>query len=112
MTVWVYRNGEIVEKRDLAEANDDRRSHLPSPMLSPRFETIESPVTGKAVSSWRDRDRDMRAADAVDPRDLPRKPFEERKEKYGRSRPDNDSQFEWRRPTEDEVTPRGRRGRV
>jgi hypothetical protein len=48
-------------------------------MLSPRFEAFESPVTGAEISSWGARERDMRAADAVDPRDLPRKPFEERR---------------------------------
>jgi len=35
------------------------------------MEPFESPVTGKEISSWRDRDKDMAAAGAVDPRDLP-----------------------------------------
>jgi hypothetical protein len=39
-------------------------------MLS-RIEPFESPVTGAEITSWRDRERDMKAADAVDPRDLP-----------------------------------------
>jgi hypothetical protein len=43
-----------------------------------RFEPMESPVTGKEITSWRDRDRDMAAVGCVDPRDLPRAPFEER----------------------------------
>jgi hypothetical protein len=46
-----------------------------------RIEAFESPITGKEITSWRDRDRDMDAAGAVDPRDLPRKPFEQRKKK-------------------------------
>ena len=37
------------------------------------MEPFESPVTGKEISSWRERDADMRAAgDCYDPRDLPR----------------------------------------
>jgi hypothetical protein len=50
-------------------------------MLSPRLETFESPVTGAAISSWRERDRDMAKAGAVDPRDLPRQPIERRRKK-------------------------------
>jgi hypothetical protein len=36
-----------------------------------RMAPFESPVTGKEISSWRERDRDMAAAGAVDPRDMP-----------------------------------------
>jgi hypothetical protein len=54
-------------------------------MLS-RIEPFESPVTGKEISSWRERDRDMAAAGAVDPRDLPAKPFERRRADNERSR--------------------------
>lgn len=71
MTVYVIRNGEVVEKRSLADARDDRRSIFPAPRLS-RIEPFESPVTGKEISSWRERDADMRAVDAVDLRDMPR----------------------------------------
>ena len=35
------------------------------------MEPYESPVTEKEITSWRERDRDMAAAGAVDPRDLP-----------------------------------------
>ena len=48
-------------------------------MLSPRFETMESPVTGKPLTSWRDRDRDMDLCGAVDRRDLAAAPFEKRR---------------------------------
>jgi hypothetical protein len=111
MTIWVLRNGELVEKNDLFGGRKQKQSMFPTPMLS-RFEAIESPVTGKQITSWRERDRDMAAAGAVDPRDLPRKPFEERKKRYGRSDPTNDTGFQWRRPTEADVTPRGRRSGV
>lgn len=85
MTVYVVRNGVVVEKASIAEAIADRRSIFPAPMLS-RMEPFESPVTGKEISSWRERERDMTAAGAVDPRDLPRKPFEQREERNVRSR--------------------------
>jgi hypothetical protein len=47
---------------------------------------FESPVTGKEITSWRERDRDMAAAGAVDPRDLPVQPFEQRRRDNERSR--------------------------
>ena len=71
MTVWIIREGRLVEKGSLQEAHDDKRSIFPTPMVS-RMEPFESPVTGKEISSWRERDRDMKAADAVDTRDLPK----------------------------------------
>lgn len=71
MTVYVFRNGLVVPRGSAPSAGARcARSDLPSPMIS-RMEAFESPVTGKEISSWRERDRDMAAADAVDPRDLP-----------------------------------------
>lgn len=78
MSVYVMRNGELIEKR--APSPSSSRSNFPTPMLS-RIEPFESPITGREISSWRDRDRDMATVDAVDPRDLPRKPFEQRRKK-------------------------------
>ncbi len=69
MTVWVIRNGQLVEKRNFAEARADRRSIFPSPRLS-RLEPYESPIDGHEVTSWGERDREMRANDAYDPRDF------------------------------------------
>jgi hypothetical protein len=74
MTVWIYQDGKLVEKPGGA----GRISAFPTPRIS-RFEAMESPVTGKQVSSWRERDRDMEAAGAVDPRDIPKAVFEKRK---------------------------------
>jgi hypothetical protein len=74
--IYVYRDGIVVPK-PIAPRREARAS-FPIPMLSPRFETMESPVTGEAITSWRARDRDMQAAGAVDRRDLPDKPFEQR----------------------------------
>lgn len=84
MTVYVYRNGKVVPRRWSAPASG-------GPYIS-RFTAMESPVTGKEITSWRDRDRDMEAAGAVDPRDLPREPFERRED----ARRSDDTPFEWR----------------
>lgn len=98
MTVFVVRDGKLV-RRDLVTTRPPARSHLPAPMLS-RIEPFESPVTGKEITSWRDRDRDMKAAGAVDPRDLPKqmkrgRAAQQREAKNARrSEPD----FQWRSP--------------
>jgi hypothetical protein len=79
MSVYVMRDGKLVEKSSTS-ARSSSFSSFPSPRIS-RIEAFESPITGEQISSWRQRDRDMNAADAVDPRDLPRKPFEQRRKK-------------------------------
>jgi hypothetical protein len=72
VTVWVIRDGQLVDKNNgVKNPTDFLRSSFPAPMLS-RMEPFESPVTEKEITSWRERDRDMAAAGAVDPRDLPR----------------------------------------
>ncbi len=81
MTVYVFRNGEVVPKRWSAPAPGG----FPSPRVS-RMESFESPVTGESISSWRQRDRDMYAADAVDRRDIPSKTFEKRAARVQRMR--------------------------
>lgn len=73
MSVFVIREGKLVPKVWSPPAPGG----FPSPRVS-RFDSIESPVTGQSVSSWRQRDRDMHAADAVDPRDIPVKAREKR----------------------------------
>jgi hypothetical protein len=85
--IYVLRDGKLVPKSQAPES----RRYFPAPRVS-RFETIESPVTGKSVSSWRERDKDMNAANAVDPRDIPKAAFEKRKqlvERNARSRSDD-----------------------
>jgi len=79
---YVLRDGQLVEKRLTARRIE---SDFPTPMLS-RFEEMESPVTGKAITSWRERDRDMDRCGAVDRRDLPSRPFEQRNEDNARQR--------------------------
>ena len=78
------RDGVLVEKAHL-HAGPFKAVGVSMPAVS-KFETMESPVTGQDISSWRMRDRDMDAAGAVDPRDLPRRPFEERREANERSK--------------------------
>src|SRR5262245_21016366 len=91
MTVWVYRDGEIVDRATVKRPDFARSENLSTPNVS-RFEAMESPVTGKEITSWRARDRDMDAAGAVDPRDLPRAPFEKRKRDSARQ---SDTPIEW-----------------
>lgn len=84
--IYVYRDGALVPKPIEGPGVAARASTFPTPMLSPRFDAFESPVTGKEVSSWRSRDRDMADCGAVDPRDLPRAPFEKRERDNARQR--------------------------
>ena len=96
MTVYVYREGRLVEKRlvRLADAvskaeralRDDMRGPMfPLPYVS-RMEPFESPVTGEEITSWRQRDADMRAADAVDPRDFGKEQGNGRRERQAQRR--------------------------
>jgi hypothetical protein len=94
MTVYVVRNGVLVEKDHIYAREYREPGSLPLPMLS-RFESFESPITGETISSWRQRDADMQAGGAVDPRDLPREPFERRAADNAR-REQPVAPFEWR----------------
>jgi len=70
VTVYVFRAGVLVPKGSDRDPDQLLRSDLPAPMIS-RMQPFESPVTGKEITSWGERARDMAAVDAVDPRDLP-----------------------------------------
>lgn len=81
MTTYVFHDGRMIEKALIPPPqNFAKRSNLSSPRVS-RFEEMLSPVTEKTISSWRERDRDMYRADAIDPRDIPAKTIEKRKAK-------------------------------
>lgn len=67
MTVYVIRDGQLVEKAWRPKQGDALA--FPVPYVS-RMEPFLSPVTEKEITSWRARDRDMEAAGAFDPRDL------------------------------------------
>ena len=89
MTVYVIRDGALVPKGKPPREGPGPR--FPAPHVS-RMAAFESPVTGKTISSWHERDRDMTAAGAVDPRDLPRTPFAQRRAQDERSR---NTEAEW-----------------
>jgi len=85
MAVYVLRDGELVLKGFSAPQKFSKRANFSAPNIAPRFETMESPVTGKSIGSWAERERDMKAADAVDARDIPRGPIEKRRQERARS---------------------------
>jgi hypothetical protein len=64
---YVFRDGLLVPKENVGPPA--ARSDLPAPFFA-RFEPMESPVTGRAITSERQRQRDMQEAGAYDPRDL------------------------------------------
>jgi len=76
--IWVYQDGKIVPRDDARRA-ESNRSLLPAPRVS-RMESYASPIDDSTISSWRQRDKDMKRSDSVDPRDIPKKVFEKRKQ--------------------------------
>ena len=60
MTIYVWRNGQLVEKTDRG------------PVAPYRFEAYESPITGALITSPRQRERDLNNSGSIDPRDLPK----------------------------------------
>jgi hypothetical protein len=69
MTVYVVRDGKLIVKP--SRAVPAARDGPFSPRIS-RIEPFESPISGKEITSWGERDREMRAFDCFDTRDLPR----------------------------------------
>jgi hypothetical protein len=65
MTVYVIRKGKLVEKMAIARS----KRQLPEPYIS-RLEPYESPIDGKEITSWGQRDRDLKESNSYDPRDL------------------------------------------
>lgn len=111
MTVYVMRGGKLVDKRaarlnDQINAasrslRDDMWPPFPMPMVS-RMQPFESPVTGQEITTWRERDADMKAVDAFDPRDLaPGHRYARGREKQGEEtkngtgRNTDDAAFKW-----------------
>jgi hypothetical protein len=98
MTVYVIRNGRLVRKETSAKKLPSQ--NFPTPMLS-RLEPYESPITGKEVSSWRERDRELAANDCYDPRDFSGSYARGRhrmKEEADSGREQQSDAFEWRDP--------------
>lgn len=70
MTVYVRRDGHWVDKQTGEPmVFDTWEVAFPTPRVS-RMEPFESPITGKEVTSWGERDREMRANECFDTRDL------------------------------------------
>ena len=70
--IYVVRNGVVVPKSSVREPPPPR-GDFPTPRLS-RMEPYESPIDGKEVTSWAQRDRELRDNDCYDPRDQKKTP--------------------------------------
>jgi len=68
MPIYVFRSGAVVPKSSV-KREVRQRSDLAAPRVS-RMEPYASPIDGKEVSSWGQRDRELRDNDAYDPRDV------------------------------------------
>lgn len=64
--IYVFRGGRLVEKS--CQRKREAFS-FPTPAVS-RMQPFESLVSGREITTWRERDREMAACGAVDPRDL------------------------------------------
>jgi hypothetical protein len=66
MSIYVLKDGKLVEvqKRVSRETPD-----FPTPMIS-RIEAYESPIDGREITSWGQRDRELKDNDCYDPRDF------------------------------------------
>lgn len=72
MTVYVWRSGKVVIKGSDEDVYPfSASSDFPRPRVS-RIEAYESPIDGKEVTSWGQRDRELRDNNAYDPRDMPK----------------------------------------
>jgi hypothetical protein len=73
--IYVLREGVLVPKGSVreAQATQSSRADFPTPRLS-RLEPYASPIDGHEVTSWGERDREMKANNAYDPRDVSREP--------------------------------------
>lgn len=73
MAIYVRRDGVLVDKKtgEPLITSGKPPMRFPTPRIS-TLEPYESPVTGKEITSWRERDRDLKESDSVDARDLPK----------------------------------------
>ena len=76
MTIYLLRAGKLVPKGSVREvqATASARADFPTPNLS-YLEPYQSPIDGREISSWAQRDADLASNNAYDPRDVSRKPF-------------------------------------
>ena len=80
MPTYVLHGGRLVDKRYRLSLPLRAASDLPAPTVH-SFESFESPIDGRTISSHRQRDKDMHHSGSYDPRDTP---VEFRKAKDGR----------------------------
>jgi len=75
VTVYVVRQGKLVEKYGPEDFDPMaiawNHSDFPCPGIS-RMEPYESPITGKMITSWAERNREMRDNNCFDARDMPK----------------------------------------
>jgi hypothetical protein len=69
VTVYVLRDGKLIEKPE--RTPPAVRDGLATPRIS-RMAPFESLISGKEITSWGEREREMRAFDCFDVRDLPK----------------------------------------
>jgi hypothetical protein len=70
MPVYVFYDGRLIEKRYKPSPPQHAASELPAPAVQ-SFETYLSPIDDSAISSSRQRDRDLYNSGSYDPRDTP-----------------------------------------
>ena len=70
MPTYVYRNGVLIDRRDLPPVEVRARSDLPAPAVMV-LEAYASPINDKTISSHRQREKDLDASGSYDPRDTP-----------------------------------------
>lgn len=69
MATFVLREGKLIDKREV-RVPSKAASALPAPNVQ-SFTTYASPIDGAAISSHRQRDRDLTNSGSYDPRDTP-----------------------------------------
>jgi hypothetical protein len=81
--IYVLRDGKLVPKGSVREARATARTRadFPTPNLS-HLEPYASPIDGREISSWAQRDAEMAANNAYDPRDVSKKPNVRPKPKF------------------------------
>ena len=72
--IYLLRDGVLVPKGSVRDARASSvRADFPTPRLS-KLEPYASPIDGHEVTSWGERDRELQANNAYDPRDFNERP--------------------------------------
>jgi hypothetical protein len=70
MPIYVFYDGRLIEKRYRPAPPQHAASELPAPAVQ-SFEAYSSPIDHAAITSSRQRDRDLHNSGSYDPRDSP-----------------------------------------